>query len=455
MTMLAAELKKKPAMRPFMSAAKRFADGADTPRAFLEQCLAELAAWEPKVGAFVTYDLVSARAAADRSTARWRAGKPLSAIDGMPVGIKDIIETGDMPTEMGSPLFAGWRSQKDAACVAALRQAGAVIVGKTVTTEFAASEPRGTRNPWNFDHTPGGSSSGSAAGVASGMISAGLGTQVIGSVIRPASFCGCFGFKPTVNALNREGSHDYQSQSCTGILAASLEDTWQVAYEIVTRVGGDVGTPGLAGPLKAPAAARPRRLVFLETSGWPSASEMAQACMQEALQRLKRAGIEVVTHHDHTKVAAIENELAGAFALSNKINSWETRWFIRGCRDRDASKLSRGMQERLQQSDTLTLGDYRAALLERARIRALFAELAANYDACVSLSAPGPAPAGLQSTGSPQFAVPSSLLGTPALSLPLFEVDGMPLGLQVLGFANDDAATFATAAWLRDHLRDA
>ena len=182
---------------------------------------------------------------------------------------------------------------------------------------------------------------------------------------------------------------------------------------------------------------------------------MAQACMQEALQRLKSAGIEVVTHHDEPKVAAIENELAGAFVLSNRINSWETRWFIRGCRDRDASKLSRGMQERLQQSETLTLGDYRAALLERARIRALFAELAANYDACVSLSAPGPAPAGLQSTGSPQFAVPSSLLGTPALSLPLFEVDGMPLGLQVLGFANDDAATFAAAAWLRDHLRDA
>ena len=142
----------------------------------------------------------------------------------MPVGIKDIIETVDMPTEMGSPLFAGWRSEKDAASVRALRDAGAVILGKTVTTEFAASEPRGTRNPWNTAHTPGGSSSGSAASVATGIVSAALGTQVIGSTIRPASFCGCFGFKPSVNALNREGSHDYQSQSCTGILAASLED---------------------------------------------------------------------------------------------------------------------------------------------------------------------------------------------------------------------------------------
>src|SRR6266850_4817516 len=175
-----------PRMRPFVSQTSRFADGTDTPNDFLNACLAELANREPKVGAFVTLSIDAAREAAERSTTRWRAGTPLSPIDGMPIGIKDIIETADMPTQMGSPLFAGWRSEKDAACVAALRAAGAVIVGKTVTTEFAASEPRGTRNPWNLDHTPGGSSSGSAAAVACGMISAGLGTQVIGSTIRPA-----------------------------------------------------------------------------------------------------------------------------------------------------------------------------------------------------------------------------------------------------------------------------
>jgi Asp-tRNA(Asn)/Glu-tRNA(Gln) amidotransferase A subunit family amidase len=452
MTMLAPELQKKPAMRPFLSASKRFADGTDTPRAFLEQCLSELAAREPQVGAFVNLDLDGARAAADRSTVRWREATQLSPIDGMPMGIKDIIETVDMPTEMGSPLFAGWRSQKDAACVSALRQAGAVIVGKTVTTEFAATVPRGTRNPWNLAHTPGGSSSGSAAAVGCGMISAGLGTQVIGSTLRPASYCGCFGFKPTVNALNREGCHDYQSQSCTGILAASLEDTWQVAYEIVSRVGGDAGTPGLIGPAQAPVATRPRRLVFLETIGWAEASADAKACLQEALQRLKTAGIEIVTRHEDREVADIERELEASTPLSTKINSWESRWFLRGCRDRDASKLSRNMQDRLKESESLTLADYRAALDERARIRVRFAELAAAAQGCLSLSAPGPAPAGLHSTGSPQFAVPSSLLGTPALSLPLFEVDGMPLGLQVLGFANQDAEAFATAAWLRDHL---
>ena len=200
----------------------------------------------------------------------------------MPVGIKDIIETADMPTEMGSPLFAGWRSEKDAASVRALRDAGAVIVGKTVTTEFAASEPRGTRNPWDTAHTPGGSSSGSAAAVAAGIVSAALGTQVIGSTIRPASFCGCVGFKPSVNAINREGSHDYQSQSCTGILGATLQDVWQVAHEIVTRVGGDAGTPGLQGPDALPPPAKPRRLAVLETTGWDSASADARRQLANA-----------------------------------------------------------------------------------------------------------------------------------------------------------------------------
>ena len=448
--MLAPE--KKPSSRPFLATTALFAAGGATPREFLEGCLAEMARWEPKVGAFVNFDVAAARAAADAATARWRDGRRASVIDGMPMGIKDIIETVDMPTEMGSALFAGWRSEKDAACVSALRQAGAVFLGKTVTTEFAATEPRGTRNPWNLEHTPGGSSSGSAAAVASGMVSAALGTQVIGSTIRPASFCGVYGYKPTVNALNREGCHDYQSQSCTGILAATLEDTWQVAYEIVTRVGGDAGTPGLSGPDTAPAPAKPKCLVFIETSAWESAGDAAKQHMAEAHARLKSAGIAVATRRNDPRIEAIETALVNAHPLSNRINAWETRWFVRGCRDRDAEKLSRIMQERLKESEALTLADYRAALAERARIRVLYAELAAACDACLALPATGPAPAGLHSTGNAQFAVPSSLLGVPALSLPLYQIDGMPLGLQVMGFADRDAEAFATSAWLRDHL---
>ena len=186
--MLAPEEKLKLVPKPYLDATPRFANGADTPRDFLERCLADVAVLEPKIGAFVHLNLERARAAADESTERWRQARPRSPIDGMPLGIKDIIETADMPTENGSPLFAGWHSERDAASVAALREAGAVIVGKTVTTEFAATGPRGTRNPHDLRRTPGGSSSGSAAAVASGMLSAALGTQVIGSTIRPASY---------------------------------------------------------------------------------------------------------------------------------------------------------------------------------------------------------------------------------------------------------------------------
>jgi Asp-tRNA(Asn)/Glu-tRNA(Gln) amidotransferase A subunit family amidase len=437
-----------PVMRPYLAAAKEFASGADTPRQFLERSLELFALWEPRIGAFVCTNLPAARAAAEKSTERWRAGKPLSAIDGIPVGIKDIIETADMPTEMGSPLFAGWRSEKDAANVRALRDAGAVILGKTVTTEFAASEPRGTRNPWNTAHTPGGSSSGSAASVAAGIASAALGTQVIGSTIRPASYCGCFGFKPSVNALNREGCHDYQSQSCTGILAASLEDVWQVAHEIVARVGGDAGTQGLQGPDALPPPRKPRRLAVLETAGWEGATAAAKERLNEAVAQLKSEGVEIRTRHNDDKVAALETALLNAAELSHRCNGWETRWFLHSMRDRDASKLSRAILDRAQKYEDMTLADHRADLKERARVRAVHAELAGTCDASMTLAAPGGAPEGLASTGNGELAIPASLLGVPALSLPLFEVAGMPLGLQVIGYFNRDADAFAIASRL-------
>ena len=445
----------KPALRSYLAATQAFTAGKETPRQFLERSLELLDYWEPQIGAFVATALPAARDAADRSGERWRAGQPLSPIDGMPVGIKDIIETVDMPTQMGSPLFDGWRSEKDAASVRALREAGAVILGKTVTTEFAASEPRGTRNPWNTAHTPGGSSSGSAAAVGAGIVSAALGTQVIGSTIRPASFCGCVGFKPSVNALNREGSHDYQSQSCTGVLGASLADVWQIAHEIVARVGGDAGTPGLRGPDTLPPAQRPRRLAVLETAGWDSASVAAKQQLGEAITRLRSAGVEIRTRQNDDKVAALETDLLNAAELSHRCNGWETRWFLRAMRDRDAAKLSRNVMERAQKYEDLTLADHRADLRERDRLRAVHAALAANCDACITLAAPSNAPEGLSFTGSPEFAVPASLLGVPALSLPLFEVNAMPLGLQLIGFFDRDAEAFAIASWLMSLLMPA
>jgi Asp-tRNA(Asn)/Glu-tRNA(Gln) amidotransferase A subunit family amidase len=350
---------------------------------------------------------------------------------------------------MGSPLFDGWHSHKDAASVAALRDAGAVILGKTVTTEFAMSFPYGrTRNPHDLDRTPGGSSSGTAAAVGAGFVPAGLGTQVIGSVLRPASFCGAFGFKPTVHAINRTGSHDYQSQSCTGVIAASLEDTWQVAHEITVRAGGDPGWPGLAGPDHLPAARKPRQLALLETAGWASATEEAKSQLNAAVERIKAAGVNVLTRKNHAIVDAVEPDIADAMDFSMGFSDWEMRWFIRTLADRDVEKLSAPVRERFAVAGKMTLTDYRERLQRREEIRAGYEELAKDCDGCITLMASGAAPVGLQSTGNPAFAVPASLLGTPALSLPVLKTEGLPLGLQLVGFANRDADAFATASWL-------
>jgi Asp-tRNA(Asn)/Glu-tRNA(Gln) amidotransferase A subunit family amidase len=431
--------------KPYLAATPRFADGADTPRAFLERCLATLNALEPQVGAFVHLNLDAARVAADQSGARWRSGRSLSPIDGMPIGIKDIIETIDMPTENGSPLFAGFRSERDAASVAALREAGAVIVGKTVTTEFAATEPRGTRNPHDLARTPGGSSSGSAAGAAAGMFSAALGTQVIGSTIRPASYCGCIGLKVTVGALNRGGSYDGLSQSATGVLATTLEDTWQVAYEIAKRAGGDPGYPGLYGPDRLPAPAKPARVAFLETGGYAAATPGARSAVADALARCKSAGITVLARDTDAKVAAVENAIKGARDLSMRLNGWESRWPLNTYRNRDAGKLSRVMLERLKEAEAMSLDDYRRDLKEREHVRALYAELAAECDVCVSLAAPGAAPVGLGWTGDPNCTVHASLIGMPAISLPVLQDEGLPLGLQLTGFVDRDAQLMAAA----------
>jgi Asp-tRNA(Asn)/Glu-tRNA(Gln) amidotransferase A subunit family amidase len=436
----------KARMQPFLPATADFTNGKDSPREFLERCITDLEAWEPKIDAFVTLNLAAAKSAADRSTERWRAGKPFSPIDGMPIGIKDIIETIDMPTENGSPLFAGFRSERDAASVAALRDAGALIVGKTVTTEFAWMQPRATKNPWDLTRTPGGSSSGSAAAVAVGAISVGIGTQVFGSIVRPASFCGCFGFKPTVGAINRGGSHDALSQSTHGPIAASLPEAWQVAYEISRRAGGDPGFPGLYGPPTCPAPAKPRRLAVLETDGWAVATSAARQAFEEASAKLRSAGVALVTRHDNEKIAAIEDAIRGARELCANIIAWESRWPLNTYRARGAGKLSQAILELGARAEALTLDDYRRDIGERDRRRAIYQSLAGELDACLTLAAPGAAPVGLGSTGDPAFVIPGSMLGVPAISLPVLQDGGLPLGLQLLGFTNADAALFSTAA---------
>jgi Asp-tRNA(Asn)/Glu-tRNA(Gln) amidotransferase A subunit family amidase len=435
---------------PFHSAVRGFTAGSDSPSALLERCIATIDKNERDVQAFESLSLARARKSADESTARYRAGTPKSSIDGMPVGIKDIIETADMPTGMGSPLFAGYRSGRDAASVVALREAGAVIVGKTVTTEFATQFPGKTHNPWDLTRTPGGSSSGSAAAVAAGMLCAGLGTQVIGSILRPASFCGCVGYKPTVGGINRGGSVDYQSQSTHGVLAAALEDAWLVAREITARAGGDPGYPGIRGPLTVPPARQPATLALLETPGWPLATDDAKSRLRGAITTLRAAGVKVLDRTSSSLVEEIEVAIVDARPLSTRINTWEFRWPLNTfARDMDYTKLSKALQDRLVDAEAMTLEEYRVALARRDEIRALYARLAGSCEGAISLSAPGAAPVGIGWTGEPAFVVPGSLLGVPALSLPLLQTESLPLGVQLLGFIEGDADLFALAAGVR------
>ncbi|HVA15043.1 MAG TPA: amidase [Stellaceae bacterium] len=442
----------KPVACSYLAAQQDFRAGTDSPSAFLERCLATLAEIEPQVLAFVHYDAAAARAAAERSTARWRAGKPLSPIDGMPVGVKDIIETRDFPTENGSAFYKGWHSNRDAASVTALREAGAAILGKTVTTEFATAPPGPTRNPWDTRRTPGGSSSGSAAAAASGMIAAGLGTQVLGSILRPASFCGCVGFKPSLGAINRSGSHDGLSQSVHGALAASIEDAWVLLREIADRAGGDPDYPGLYGPAEPPPPLPPRRLAVLETPGWSKAAPEALAALEAALTRLAAAGVELARRQGSVALEAVEVALMRAMPVSQQINAFESRWALKSYRATDASKITPFSLERLAEAERITLDHYRARRAERAAIRTIYAALAGECDAAITLAATGPAPLGLESTGDSIFVVAGSLLGVPAISLPLLDVEGLPLGLQLLGFLDGDAALIATARWVRDAL---
>ena len=436
-----------PELRSYFAATAAFKDGSDTPRAFLERCIEIIERDEPQVGAFVNLNLDGARAAADASTERWKAGKTLSLIDGMPIGIKDIMETADMPTEQGSPLFAGWRGGRDAAAVAALREAGAVIVGKTVTTEFAATQARGTRNPHDLTRTPGGSSSGSAASVGDGMLPGALGTQVIGSIIRPASFCGCYGYKPSAGAINRGGSFDGFSQSATGVLAATLAEVWSIARAITARAGGDAGHVGLMGPMDLPAATKPKRVAMLETEGWGVAGEAAKAQLLAARAKLEAAGVEVIDRAGSESVAAVEVAILESVPLSRAINAWEGRWPLNTySRDMDGSKLSAPSQGRLVDAEKMTQEEFQDLLAGRERVRGVYETLRGEVDFCMTLAATGAAPVGLDSTGDPVFTVPTSLLGIPTITMPLLEADGLPLGLQVMGFRDADAALFAAAA---------
>jgi Asp-tRNA(Asn)/Glu-tRNA(Gln) amidotransferase A subunit family amidase len=436
-------------LRGYVALAGELRAGRTTPRAYLDETLKRIAELDPIIGAFVTVNKDGATTAADASTARWREGKPLSPIDGMPVAIKDIIETADMPTGQGSPMWEGQQSRRDSASVHALREAGAIILGKTTTTEFAATHPwHKTQNPHDGKRTPGGSSSGTCAAVGAGMVPAGLGTQVVGSILRPSSFCGAVGFKPSVGAINRSGSHDHFSQSCQGAIGATLADTWAVLRAIADRTGGDPGFVGLTGDVNFGRRAKPARLGVLETGGWGATSEGARKAFAAALDKLAKAGVELKGRADDADIENVEKIIADAQPLTLAINAWEGRWPLNTYADLDAGKLSQGARDRLKIAEATTQKQYADLLARRTAAREAYAIASNKYDAFITLGACGAAPVGLGSTGNTAMNVAASLLGCPALTLPLLADEGLPLGLQLLGVTDRDAALFDVANWV-------
>lgn len=441
----------------FYDATAGFKSGSDTPRAYLERCLDTIAVREPVVKAFVVLNTSNARAAADASSARWKAGKPLSAIDGMPIAIKDLLETKDMPTEMGCEAYRGNNTLRDNAAVWALREAGAVILGKTVTAELGGSHPGPTTNPFDPACTPGGSSSGSAAAIAAHMAPAALGTQVGGSVIRPAAYCGNIALKPTQGGINR-GERQTTSMSTTGVHAGCIEDMWQVAIEIARRAGGDPGKLGLFGPSTPPEAVKPQRLIVIESAGWAVADAATRKAFEKLLENLAKKGVALIRRNDHAWIEALEQSIVKAADIANNITAWENRWYQAALIERYPQGVSERIKSTVKKALSMSPDDYRALLLQRATAQLCHETLAPLADAIIMLSCPGPAPLwpgdvpgqplAPRPTGDSVFNTPSSMLHAPCVTMPLLAVDGMPVGVQLMGQQHEDARMTALARWM-------
>jgi Asp-tRNA(Asn)/Glu-tRNA(Gln) amidotransferase A subunit family amidase len=433
----------------FGEARQAFAAGSDTPRAYLERCAEQIARLEPTVQAFVRLDLDGARESSDRSSERWRAGRALSAVDGMPVGIKDCYDVGGLPTEVGSRMFKDNIAPIDAAHVDALRRGGALIVGKTHTTELTMALPAPTANPWDVTRTPGGSSSGSAAAVAAGMLPVATGSQVRGSVIRPASICGIVGMKPTYGALNRNGGIDPSpSLNHLGLLAGTLSDAWEVAHHIAQMVGGDPGYAPLQGGPHLPQARRPVRLARQYTYGWNQTDEASKAEFERYLRGLDAAGVEIVEPAAAAELKAYEDATARTPEWFFDAMLWEFRWPLRAWRDLRPGTVSAAIEGFIDKAAQMTLADWQRANARREDLRARHRALAGKVDGFVTLAHIGPGQKGQPKVGTPWYNDASSAIGAPTFNLPLLAVEDVPLGVQVMGFEGGDEDLAALARWM-------
>jgi Asp-tRNA(Asn)/Glu-tRNA(Gln) amidotransferase A subunit family amidase len=416
---------QEPSTLTATEAARLIRDGRLTPADLMASCLARIAEREAAVRAFTWFDPAAARLAA--------AGARPGKLHGLPIGVKDVLDTADMPSEYGSPIWRGWRPRADAAAVAWARAAGAVAVGKTVTTEFATRKPGPTGNPHNLRHTPGGSSSGSAAGVADGFFPLAFGTQTAGSVLRPAAYCGVVGYKPTFGMINRHGMKLMsESLDTVGVMARSVADCALFAGAVAGR---DLGDPD-ARPERAP------RIGICRSPAWDLALPETQALLPRVAAALGRAGATVVERELSPGVAAIAE--AHPIVMNNE-SGRALGWELANVRE----QISEGLRERLDfgLSQTEAAVTEAHAVFDRAQRE--FPACMEGLDALVTPSAPGQAPAGLEWTGDPAFNLIWTSLHVPCVTVPAGNgPDGLPLGIQIVTRIGEDRQVLAWAQWV-------
>ncbi|HEX7081610.1 MAG TPA: amidase [Gammaproteobacteria bacterium] len=396
-------------------------------------CLEKLAAHEPVLKAWASVD---ARWV-ERQAAALDGGAPRGPLHGVPIGVKDIIDTADLPTEYGSPIYAGHRPAADAACVALAREAGAIVLGKTATAELACYSPAATVNPHDPAHTPGGSSSGSAAAVAAGIVPLAFGTQTAGSIIRPASFCGVVGYKPTYGLIGRAG---------VKLVAESLDTLGVFARDVADAALLVGALTGRADLLDLEPGRHRWRIGLCRTHDWEHTEPEARAALEQAGTALAEAGAAV----DWIELPARFGGLGDAHAA---IFGYETVRNLAHERRAHCDQLSPRLQRELDAGAEVSAADYDAAQALARDCRRRFPSATADFDVLLAPSATGEAPRGLESTGSPVMNRTWTLLHVPCVNVPYGRgPHGLPLGVQVIGRQGDDARMLAAAAWIHDRL---
>jgi Asp-tRNA(Asn)/Glu-tRNA(Gln) amidotransferase A subunit family amidase len=402
--------------------------------ALVEACLARIEAREGDVRAWAHIEPEKALAQA-RERDRYPAG---GVMRGLPIGIKDVIDTVDLPTQYGSPVYRDHIASWDAACVALLKEAGAVILGKTETTEFALRHPSSTRNPRNLAHTPGGSSSGSAAAVADFMVPLALGTQTTGSTIRPGSYCGVVAFKPTFGAINRTGLKPLSdSQDTIGVFGRTIED---VAL-LVETIGE---CESLVSALEEDM--RPR-IGFCRTPQWDSAEESIKAALEDAATRLARAGALITEIRLPPEFGTLEE-------TQEVIADYEIRRALTYERLAFSESLSDTLRKRLAKAQNYDRARYQAAQRHAALCRTMLSDVFGETDAILAPSAPGEAPEGHDTTGTPIFNQLWQVLHLPSVNVPaLTGPRGLPIGVQIASASHQDGRALYCAEWVRRALQ--